>query len=161
MTLILKLQVLLNYVLLSNILDFTFQSFRSGEETSRLLDHLVIVTLDAKACVCCLPLHKHCFSLVREWVDFSREAYFMTRSYLKMMRTVKLRWTSSIKLISDKWIDSSILYYLKSLPTTDVGNLVSNTLIQNDGSLNVNFSIFGKNQLTNFGLNQYRSMRQL
>lgn len=64
-----------------------------------------------------------------------------------MMRTVKLRWTSSIKLISDKWIDSSILYYLKSLPTTDVGNLVSNTLIQNDGSLDVNFSIFGQKSI--------------
>lgn len=70
----------------------------------------------------------------------------MTWSYLKMMRTVKLRWTFSIKLIGDKWIES-ILCYLKSLPTIDVGDLVSNTPIQNDGSLYVNFSIFGQKSI--------------
>ncbi|KAG7646317.1 putative nucleotide-diphospho-sugar transferase [Arabidopsis thaliana] len=68
-----------------SVIDLFFESFRIGEETSQILDHLVIVALDAKAYSRCLELHKHCFSLVTEGVDFSREAYFMTRSYLKMM----------------------------------------------------------------------------
>lgn len=68
-----------------SVLDLFFESFRIGEETSQILDHLVIVALDAKAYNRCLELHKHCFSLVTDGVDFSREAYFMTRSYLKMM----------------------------------------------------------------------------
>ncbi|CAH2037691.1 unnamed protein product [Thlaspi arvense] len=68
-----------------SVVDLFFESFRIGEETSKLLDHLVIVALDAKAYSRCSQLHKHCFSLVTEGVDFSREAYFMTRSYLNMM----------------------------------------------------------------------------
>lgn len=68
-----------------SVIDLFFESFRIGEGTSKLLDHLVIVALDAKAYSRCLELHKHCFSLVTEGVDFSREAYFMSRSYLKMM----------------------------------------------------------------------------
>ncbi|XP_010476520.1 PREDICTED: uncharacterized protein At4g15970-like [Camelina sativa] len=68
-----------------SVLDLFFESFRIGEETSQILNHLVIVALDAEAYSRCLELHQHCFSLVTEGVDFSQEAYFMTRSYLKMM----------------------------------------------------------------------------
>ncbi|XP_010527842.1 PREDICTED: uncharacterized protein At4g15970 [Tarenaya hassleriana] len=68
-----------------SVIDLFLESFRMGEGTRKLLDHLVIVALDKKAFSRCRALHRHCFSLVTEGVDFSQEAYFMTRSYLKMM----------------------------------------------------------------------------
>ncbi|KAJ0240464.1 Nucleotide-diphospho-sugar transferase family protein [Hirschfeldia incana] len=69
-----------------SVIDLFFESFRIGQGTTTLLNHLVIIALDSKAYTRCRELHKHCFSLETEGVDFSgKEAYFMTRSYLKMM----------------------------------------------------------------------------
>ncbi|CAN8266808.1 unnamed protein product [Cochlearia groenlandica] len=68
-----------------SVIDLFLESFRIGEGTNKLLNNLVIVALDAKAYSRCRELHTHCFSLETEGVDFSSEAYFMTRSYLRMM----------------------------------------------------------------------------
>ncbi|KAL6505910.1 hypothetical protein OROHE_023289 [Orobanche hederae] len=69
----------------NSVVDLFLESFRIGERTRRLLNHLVIVSLDRKAFSRCLAVHSHCFALVTEGVDFSHEAYFMTPDYLKMM----------------------------------------------------------------------------
>ncbi|KAK9276442.1 hypothetical protein L1049_005975 [Liquidambar formosana] len=69
----------------NSVFDLFLESFRIGDRTRRLLNHLVIVALDQKAFKRCLVVHTHCFPLITEGVDFSREAYFMTRDYLKMM----------------------------------------------------------------------------
>ncbi|MFS7894122.1 putative nucleotide-diphospho-sugar transferase [Helianthus anomalus] len=69
----------------NSILDLFLTSFRLGYHTSRLLNHLVIITLDQKAFASCRRVHTHCFALTTEGVDFSQEAYFMTPDYLKMM----------------------------------------------------------------------------
>lgn len=68
-----------------SIVDLFLESFRIGHHTRPLLNHLVIVALDDKAFRRCLSLHRHCYSLLTEDVDFSKEAYFMTPDYLKMM----------------------------------------------------------------------------
>ncbi|XP_052204168.1 uncharacterized protein At4g15970 isoform X1 [Diospyros lotus] len=69
----------------NSIIELFLESFRTGEGTRKLLNHLVIVALDEKAFSRCLVLHAHCYALVTEGVDFSQEAYFMTPDYLKMM----------------------------------------------------------------------------
>ncbi|KAF7133021.1 hypothetical protein RHSIM_Rhsim09G0078500 [Rhododendron simsii] len=69
----------------NSIVDLFLGSFRIGDGTRKLLKHLVIIALDEKAFSRCLVVHIHCFALVTEGVDFSREAYFMTPDYLKMM----------------------------------------------------------------------------
>ncbi|KAL0347433.1 UNVERIFIED_CONTAM: hypothetical protein Scaly_1759300 [Sesamum calycinum] len=69
----------------NSVIDLFLESFRIGEQTRYLLNHLVIVSLDGKAFSRCLAVHSHCFALVTEGIDFSREAYFMTPDYLKMM----------------------------------------------------------------------------
>ncbi|XVE74594.1 hypothetical protein DITRI_Ditri12bG0029900 [Diplodiscus trichospermus] len=69
----------------NSIVDLFLKSFMLGDGTRKLLDHLVIVAMDEKAYNRCLIVHKHCFALVTEDVDFHREAYFMTPRYLKMM----------------------------------------------------------------------------
>lgn len=69
----------------NSVLDLFLASFRSGYQTSRLLNHLVIIALDQNAFASCKRVHTHCFALTTEGVDFSQEAYFMTSDYLKMM----------------------------------------------------------------------------
>ncbi|XP_057962465.1 uncharacterized protein At4g15970-like [Malania oleifera] len=69
----------------NSVIDLFLESFRIGDHTRKLLSHLVIIALDQKAFSRCLVLHNHCFALVTEGVDFSREAYFMSPDYLKMM----------------------------------------------------------------------------
>ncbi|XP_017971387.1 PREDICTED: uncharacterized protein At4g15970 [Theobroma cacao] len=69
----------------NSVVDLFLKSFMLGDDTRRLLDHLVIVALDEKAYNRCQLVHKHCYALVTEDVDFHQEAYFMTPHYLKMM----------------------------------------------------------------------------
>lgn len=66
--------------------DLFLESFRIGNQTQRLLKHLVVIALDQKAYSRCLALHPHCFALTTKGVDFSAgEAFFMSTDYLKMM----------------------------------------------------------------------------
>ncbi|KAH8500495.1 hypothetical protein H0E87_015658 [Populus deltoides] len=69
----------------NTVIDLFLESFRIGQGTRRLLDHLVIVALDEKAYRRCMELHTHCFALVTQGLDFHDEAYFMTHVYLEMM----------------------------------------------------------------------------
>ncbi|KAG2707313.1 hypothetical protein I3760_05G142900 [Carya illinoinensis] len=69
----------------NSVIDLFLESFKIGDQTRRLLNHLVIIALDQKAFARCLVIHTHCFSLVSDGIDFRREAYFMTPDYLKMM----------------------------------------------------------------------------
>lgn len=68
-----------------SIFDLFLESFRIGDGTHRLLDHLVVIALDDKAYRRCSALHKHCYAFVTDQADFHKEAYFMTSLYLKMM----------------------------------------------------------------------------
>lgn len=69
----------------NSVIDLFLESFRIGNQTRQLLNHLVIIAFDKKAFIRCLAIHVHCFSLVTEGVDFHSEAYFMSPDYLKMM----------------------------------------------------------------------------
>lgn len=71
----------------NSIIDLFLESFRMGDQTLRLLNHLVIIALDEKAFNRCLILHKHCFALVSDGIDFSGEAHFMSPDYQRMMWT--------------------------------------------------------------------------
>lgn len=71
----------------NSIFDLFLESFKIGNETNGLLNHMVVVALDQKAYSFCMKLHPHCYALTTHGVDFSGEAYFMTADYLKMMWT--------------------------------------------------------------------------
>lgn len=68
-----------------SIIDLFLESFRIGDRTRWLLNHLVIVALDPKAYMRCQAIHSYCYLLANEAVDFHEEAFFMTPRYLKMM----------------------------------------------------------------------------
>ncbi|TKY69128.1 Nucleotide-diphospho-sugar transferase [Spatholobus suberectus] len=69
----------------NSIVDLFLESFRIGDRTRRLLNHLVIIALDWKAFMRCQEIHTYCYLLASEDIDFHEEAYFMTPHYLKMM----------------------------------------------------------------------------
>lgn len=69
----------------NSVIDLFLESFRIGDRTRKLLNHLVIIALDEKAFIRCQIIHNYCFSLVSEGADFREEAYFMTPRYLEMM----------------------------------------------------------------------------
>lgn len=68
-----------------SLFDLFLESFRVGNRTLHLLDHLVVVALDSKAYRRCLAVHSHCFALTTQGINFAGEADFMTSDYLKMM----------------------------------------------------------------------------
>ncbi|XP_031484488.1 uncharacterized protein At4g15970-like [Nymphaea colorata] len=68
-----------------SMIDLFLESFRVGEGTKKLLDHLLIVAVDAKAYDRCVKVHPHCYILRTQGVDFSAEKKYMTQDYLKMM----------------------------------------------------------------------------
>ncbi|XP_010926765.1 uncharacterized protein At4g15970-like [Elaeis guineensis] len=69
----------------NSVLDLFFESFRIGEQTEQLLNHLVILAMDPKAFERCKSVHPHCYFLTTEGVDFTAEKRFMSQDYLKMM----------------------------------------------------------------------------
>lgn len=69
-----------------SIFDIFLESFHTGgNQTQKLLNHLVVVTWDQKAYARCLALHKHCYQLETQGDNFTSEAFFMTPDYLHMM----------------------------------------------------------------------------
>lgn len=70
-----------------SLLDLFFESFRTGEGgVARLLDHLVIVTMDPAAYEGCRAVHSHCYFLrTGNGVDYRSEKVFMSKDYLEMM----------------------------------------------------------------------------
>ncbi|KAL3497935.1 hypothetical protein ACH5RR_040667 [Cinchona calisaya] len=68
----------------NSIFDLFLESFKIGNGTQRLLNHVVVMALDQKAYSRCLELHSHCYVLNTEGVDFSGAANFMTPDYLKI-----------------------------------------------------------------------------
>ncbi|XP_071723798.1 uncharacterized protein At4g15970-like [Rutidosis leptorrhynchoides] len=67
-----------------SLLDPSLESFKIGKGTMKLLNHLVIISLDRKAHDRCLNVHHNCYKL-DVGNNVSGEAYFMTPSYLEMM----------------------------------------------------------------------------
>ncbi|KAL7000184.1 hypothetical protein U1Q18_001332 [Sarracenia purpurea var. burkii] len=69
----------------NSLFDLFLESFRIGNQTKRLLNHLVVIAVDQRAYDRCLVLHPHCYNLSTAGVDFSGEAFFMSPIYFEMM----------------------------------------------------------------------------
>jgi len=67
-----------------SIFELFLESFRVGNQTQRLLDHLVVITYDQKTQNRCLSMHKHCHNL-KSGKNFTGEVFYMTPNYLEMM----------------------------------------------------------------------------
>ncbi|KAJ4799710.1 Glycosyltransferase [Rhynchospora pubera] len=100
-----------------SVIDLFMESLRTGEETSFLLNHLVIVSLDMKAYKRCLAIHTHCFALTSEGVDFSGEKSFMSKGYLRMMwRRIDFLRVVLEKGYSFIFSDADIMWFRNPFP---------------------------------------------
>jgi len=69
-----------------NVFDIFLESFRVGNNTARLLNHLLVIAVDDKAYLRCQALVRHCyFFKSNNSNELALEAKFMTPIYLKMM----------------------------------------------------------------------------
>ncbi|MCO5575917.1 hypothetical protein L7F22_029724 [Adiantum nelumboides] len=69
----------------NTMIDLFLESFSLGVNTTKFLNHLLIIALDQKSYDRCVNIHSHCFQLRTAGVDFSGEKLFMTPDYLNMM----------------------------------------------------------------------------
>ncbi|KAJ4957909.1 hypothetical protein NE237_025020 [Protea cynaroides] len=67
------------------MLDMFLEAFWVGENTIPLLDHLLLVAVDQTAYDRCKFRRLHCYKLVTNETDFSKEELFMSEKFLKMM----------------------------------------------------------------------------
>ncbi|KAL1552639.1 hypothetical protein AAHA92_13410 [Salvia divinorum] len=69
----------------NSVFDLFLESFKIGNGTAHLLNHLVVYAFDKTAYERCKAAARlHCYAVMTEGVDFSGEAYFMSEDYLKM-----------------------------------------------------------------------------
>nr|XP_009402108.2 PREDICTED: uncharacterized protein At1g28695-like [Musa acuminata subsp. malaccensis] len=73
------------YVEQNAMLDLFLQSLGEGEDTEFLVDHLLFVAVDQRAFNRCRTLELHCYNLVTEGVDFSKEVFYMSDAFNNMM----------------------------------------------------------------------------
>ncbi|GJN04135.1 hypothetical protein PR202_ga21657 [Eleusine coracana subsp. coracana] len=74
------------YAAPGSLLDLFLESFRLGEGTAALLDHVLIVAVDPAALETCRSVHRHCYLLRSDGAaDYSAEKFYMTKDYLDMM----------------------------------------------------------------------------
>ncbi|KAL5973764.1 hypothetical protein ACLOJK_030420 [Asimina triloba] len=75
----------------NSMLDIFLNSFLSGENTTFLLDHLLLAAVDQTSFDRCKFLRLHCHKLETDGVDFSGEKIYMSTEFIRMMwRRTKL-----------------------------------------------------------------------
>jgi hypothetical protein len=96
----------------NSILDLYLQSFRIGEGTQQLLNHLLLVAVDEEAFKRCQQIHPHCYILLNKGTDFSGEKGFMTQGYLDLMwaRILFLKYVLALGY-SFVFSDADILWF--------------------------------------------------
>ncbi|EES01970.1 uncharacterized protein At4g15970 [Sorghum bicolor] len=70
-----------------SLLDLYLDSFKNGEDTAHLLDHLLVVALDARGFHRCQAVHPYCYLLNATSVDMSSAKPFMSPDYLELVWT--------------------------------------------------------------------------
>ncbi|KMZ67931.1 Nucleotide-diphospho-sugar transferase family protein [Zostera marina] len=139
-----------------SVLDQFLESFRIGDRTLRLLDHLVIVSMDIQAYNRCKSVHSNCVPLSTPGVDFSGQSDFMTNGYLKMMwKRIDLLWIVLQKGYNFIFTDTDVMWFRDPLP-----------MFYKDGDFQISCDYFRgnpldiQNNLPNGGFNYVKSNRR-
>uniref|UniRef100_A0ACD5XF56 Uncharacterized protein n=1 Tax=Avena sativa TaxID=4498 RepID=A0ACD5XF56_AVESA len=68
-----------------SLLDLFREGFKNGEDTAHLLNHTLIVAVDAGALARCEAVHPHCYLLEVTSANVTAANRFMTKSYLELV----------------------------------------------------------------------------
>jgi hypothetical protein len=71
-----------------SLLDIYLESFKNGEDTVHLLDHLLVIALDPAGLRRCVSVHPHCYLLENVTAaNLSSATRFMSKQYLELVWT--------------------------------------------------------------------------
>ncbi|THU73091.1 hypothetical protein C4D60_Mb04t19150 [Musa balbisiana] len=73
------------YVEENGMLDLFLRSLKEGEDTAFLITHLFLITVDQTAFDRCKMHRLHCYRLVSEGLNFSKEQLFMSDGYINLV----------------------------------------------------------------------------
>jgi len=68
-----------------SIFDLFLESFRVGNQTQQLLNHLVVITYDPKTHERCLTMHHYCYLVENKEGNFTGEMFYMSPNYLQLI----------------------------------------------------------------------------
>ncbi|KAK3162857.1 hypothetical protein QOZ80_1BG0094630 [Eleusine coracana subsp. coracana] len=71
----------------NSLLDIYLESFKNGEDTAELLNHVLVIALDPAGFDHCKAKHPHCYHLQVKSVDMSSAKRFMSKDYLELVWT--------------------------------------------------------------------------
>ena len=95
----------------NSMFDLFIESFRIGNHTSWLLNHLLVIAIDEKAYVQCQKLVFHCYFLkTNQSSIMANEARFMTPIYLDMMWE-RLAFLQTILSLGYNFIFTVIIFF--------------------------------------------------
>lgn len=101
----------------NSVFEVFLESFKIGNGTKRLLNHLVVVAMDQKAYKRCLGLHSHCYFLRTSGKNFSGVAVFLSAEYLDMMWRRILFLQSVLELgYNFVFTDTDIMWFRDPFP---------------------------------------------
>lgn len=69
----------------NSLLDIFLDGFRNGEETAHLLNHVIIVAVDAGGFEGCKAAHPHCYFLEIKAMNMSRAKWFGSPEYMELV----------------------------------------------------------------------------
>ncbi|CAO2813510.1 unnamed protein product [Amaranthus hypochondriacus] len=101
-----------------SIFDIFLESFKIGNNTYWLLNHLLVIAVDDKAYIYCQKMVSNCYFLkTNESSTMSNEAKFMTPIYLEMMWK-RLHFLQTILSLGYNFIftDTDIMWFRNPLP---------------------------------------------
>lgn len=99
------------------MIDMFIESFWHGEDTRKLLEHLVIVCVDDKAYQRCLVIHPHCLDIKTPGINFSGEQILLSADYIKLMwRRIKFLQTVLEMNYSFIFTDTDVLWFRNPFP---------------------------------------------
>ena len=104
-----------------SLLDLYLDRFKNGEDTAHLLDHLLVVSLDARGFDSCKAVHPHCYLLNATSVDMSSAKPFMSPDYLELVWT-KLVFQQRVLELGYNFLFTARSFFTKTRNFFDIFN---------------------------------------
>ncbi|KAK9666447.1 hypothetical protein RND81_14G185400 [Saponaria officinalis] len=102
----------------NSVFDLFLQSFKVGNDTAKLLRHLVVIAVDDKAYERCINTVSHCYLLKsNQSTQMAHEAIFMTPIYMDMMWD-RLAFLQTILSLGYNFVftDTDVMWFRSPFP---------------------------------------------
>ncbi|GJN16913.1 hypothetical protein PR202_gb03939 [Eleusine coracana subsp. coracana] len=96
----------------NSLLDLQRESFKNGEDIAHLLNHVIVIAVDAGGFRGCKAVHPHCYLLELKSTNLSSEERFMTKEFLELV-WLKVTFQQTILELGYNFLftDTDILWF--------------------------------------------------